>query len=690
MQSYKFNNRLLNETSPYLLQHAHNPVDWYPWGPEALQKAQDEDKPILVSIGYSACHWCHVMERESFEDEATAAIMNRFFVNVKIDREERPDLDHIYMDAVQAMTGSGGWPLNVFLTPDAKPFYGGTYFPPVRAYNRMSWKETLESIHEAYHTRRDDIEAQADNLVNHIETANAFGIPLPTDKKGETFFDKANLQTMADNLLAAADSKWGGFGRPPKFPQTFSIQFLLRHYHFSGHRESLQQALLSLDKMMHGGIYDHLGGGFSRYSTDEKWLAPHFEKMLYDNALLLNVFAEAYLITGEQKYRSVVEETLGFMERELRHPDGGFFSALDADSEGVEGQYYTWSKAEIEKALGDDAELFCAVYNVSERGNWEHTNILWLPSVVEDFTVKFDLKTEILSQKLAGCRALLLNERARRIRPQLDDKILLGWNALTITAICKAAAATGNKEWLNMAEKSMDFIEEKLCTPEGAWLHTWKNGEAKYYAFLDDLAALVQAYLHLFVLTGREQFLKSARTLATMVIEDFSDEVSLFFQFTSRHQDDVIVRKKEVYDGAIPSGNALMAENFFHLSVYYDLPEWQERALSMARSLASAIIRYPSSFGVWAMFVQSAAQGLNEIAIVGEGADDILAAVNRLYIPNKVVMSASKASDAYSLLRGKLARKDQTLIYLCRNFACKQPVSDVESLLFLLNRENVQ
>jgi uncharacterized protein YyaL (SSP411 family) len=379
----KFTNRLIKETSPYLLQHAHNPVDWYPWGEEALQKASMEDKPILVSIGYSACHWCHVMERESFEDEVTADIMNKYFVNIKIDREERPDLDHVYMDAVQTITGSGGWPLNVFLTPDAKPFYGGTYFPPVRAFNRMSWKETLYAIHESYRDKREEIESQAENLTRHIVNANSFGISTQEAENTSHFFSRDDLEIIAKNLLQSADKEWGGFGQAPKFPQTFSIQYLLRHYHFTNDENALKQALLSLDKMMKGGIYDHLGGGFARYSTDAQWLAPHFEKMLYDNALLVGVLAEAYQLTGQEKYAETIKETLGFIQRELTSPKGGFYSALDADSEGVEGKYYVWSKDEINSLLGDDADLFAEVYNISEKGNWEHTNILWLKEAIE-------------------------------------------------------------------------------------------------------------------------------------------------------------------------------------------------------------------------------------------------------------------------------------------------------------------
>ena len=360
------NNRLINETSPYLLQHAHNPVDWYPWGPEALEKAKAENKPILVSIGYAACHWCHVMERESFENEATAEIMNTHFVNIKIDREERPDLDHIYMDAVQAMTGSGGWPLNVFLTPDTKPFYGGTYFPPEKAFNRASWTETLYGVIQAFRERRHEIDAQADNLTEHLLKANSFGIQPP--EEAETLFQPEKLQDCFAQYMKTADRQWGGFGKAPKFPQTFSIQFLLRHHHFTGEPVALEQALLSLDKMIDGGIYDQAGGGFARYSTDAEWLAPHFEKMLYDNALLISVLSEAYQLTGKTRYREVIEETLTFIEREMSHPEGGFYSALDADSEGVEGKFYTWSIEEIQALLGEDAEAFCAYYDITKAG----------------------------------------------------------------------------------------------------------------------------------------------------------------------------------------------------------------------------------------------------------------------------------------------------------------------------------
>lgn len=686
MTSATFSNHLIHETSPYLLQHAHNPVDWYPWGSEALQKAREEDKPILVSIGYAACHWCHVMERESFEDEATAEMMNNFFVNIKIDREERPDLDHIYMDAVQAMTGSGGWPLNVFLTPDALPFYGGTYFPPQRAFNRMSWKETLLAVYDAYTNRRGEVQTQAENLTNHIADSNAFGILKKGEQKDEQVFSKEDLQTIADNILKQADTIWGGFGRAPKFPQTFSIQYLLRHYYFTNHEPSLKQALLSLDKMIQGGIYDHLGGGFARYSTDEKWLAPHFEKMLYDNALLINILAEAYQLTGDEYYAETIKDIIQFVQRELTSPEGGFYSALDADSEGVEGKYYVWSKKEIEDVLKEDAAIFCKVYDVSEKGNWEHTNILWLPRSIREIANELLMEEGVLNGKLNTCKQKLMQLREERIRPLRDDKVLLGWNALMITACCKAYAATTLQEYLQTAEKNIKFLETNFCDRSNIWYHTWKTGEAKYPAFLDDLSYVVQAYIYLQEVTGKSAYLVSARKLSEKIIEDFSDDELSFFLFTNKDQDDVIVRKKEIYDGATPSGNAVMALNLFYLSIVFAKKEWRKRAEEMIRSLKNVILSYPTSFGVWASVVQQSVEGVNEMAVTGIDANAVAAKVNKMYIPNKVIQSAAVEEDGFPLLARKFTGEKDTLIYLCKDYACKQPVHTAEEIKLLLKK----
>jgi uncharacterized protein YyaL (SSP411 family) len=675
-------NQLIHETSPYLLQHAHNPVNWYPWGEEALQKSKEEDKPILVSIGYAACHWCHVMERESFEDESTAAMMNSYFINIKIDREERPDLDHIYMDAVQAMSGSGGWPLNVFLTPETKPFFGGTYFPPVRAYNRASWKEVLESIHTSYLEKKQEIFSQAENLTAHLLSANSFGMQKAVPGEAASLFSEETLQTIATNVLANADTEWGGFGRAPKFPQSFSIQFLLRHYHFTKDDNALRQALLSLDKMIYGGIYDQLGGGFSRYSTDTEWLAPHFEKMLYDNALMVSVMAEAYQLTHKPHYAIAIRHTLAFLEREMLSSENGFYSALDADSEGVEGKFYTWSKQEIDELLGEDSPVFCAFYSITEKGNWEHTNILWVKEPVSIFAEKNGFTELELEKKLAACREKLMEQRDKRIRPQTDDKILLGWNALLNTAYAKAYAALGDDTYREMAIRNMAFIESTFAGVDGQWFHTYKTGKARIPAFLDDLAYLVQAYIYLQEITGNADYLIKAQTLAGGIISDFEEAETGFFFYTHQAQKDVIVRKKEVYDGAVPSGNAIMTHNLLYLGLVFDRPEWTERARTSLASLSKAITKYPGSFGVWATAVQWVTKGTLEIAITGQRSNEFLRPVLERYLPNKILQSGETNSHFFPLLAGKTAgEQGSTEFYLCENYACKAPFSTVEALL---------
>ena len=670
-------NRLAQESSPYLLQHAHNPVDWYPWGEEALNRAIAEDKPILVSIGYAACHWCHVMERESFENEATAQLMNQYFINIKIDREERPDLDHLYMDAVQAMTGSGGWPLNVFLTPDKKPFYGGTYFPPVKAFNRASWTEVLEGIHKGYQERREEIETQANHLTQHLQTANLFG--FQSKEKQEMPADQV-LATVTQHLLAQADTDWGGFGKAPKFPQTFSIQFLLRQYHFYQDQAALKQALLSLDKMMNGGIYDQLGGGFARYSTDTQWLAPHFEKMLYDNALLVSVLSEAYQITKDQRYANCIQQTIGFLERELLDKKGGFYSALDADSEGVEGKFYTWSKAEIDQLLGEDAAVFCQFYQVVEQGNWEHVNILWIKEPAEAFALAQGQDPLAFQALLEKCRQILMKARDQRIRPGLDDKILLGWNALINTAYSKAFAALGRESYRRQAINQMDFLEKAFRQADGSWHHTYKNGVAKLPAFLDDYAYLIQAYIQLQEITGNSDYLVKAKELTNFVCVHFSEPETGFFYFTHQDQQDILVRKKEVYDGATPSGNAVMCANLLYLSLVFDLPEWRERALAMMLSLDGAIIKYPGSFGVWAGQLQIQTKGVVELAITGKNWQSQVSPVLQAYIPHKIIQWGETNSAFFPLLVGRESNEDAAF-YICKDYSCKSPIFNIADFL---------
>ncbi len=674
------NNQLIHETSPYLLQHAHNPVNWHAWNESSLEKAKIEDKPILISIGYSACHWCHVMERESFEDEETAAMMNEFFINIKIDREERPDLDHIYMDAVQAISGSGGWPLNVFLTPDRKPFYGGTYFPPKRAYNKISWKELLMAIHTMFRDKRNEIESQADNLVQHLIGANTFGT---SDSEAGSMFTPETLREICTNILKNADKEWGGFGNAPKFPQTFSIRYLLRHYYFTENKPALDQALLSLDKMIGGGIYDQIGGGFARYSTDEKWLAPHFEKMLYDNALLLDVISEAYQLTQKEIYSTTIEETISFIQREMLSPEGAFYSALDADSEGVEGKYYTWQKTEIDQVLGEDSALFCKIYNVSEKGNWENTNILWLPESPENFLKTNEIDPSELYHKLKQCREKLRIARESRIRPALDDKILLGWNALMVIALCKSYAATSTDLYLQLAENNILFLEKNMRDHSGNWYHTWKNGQAHIPAFLDDLAYLIQAYIHLQEVTGKPDYLLKAKSLTEKVLAGFLDEDGVFFYYTSHDQQDVIVRKKEVYDGATPSGNGMMASNLFYLSVIFEHSDWKQQSDHMLLSLGKAIINYAGSFGVWSINFQDRIYGMREIVITGEHAPQYLKELNKQFIPCRVLQSSNSNGENFPLLKGRTG-KNKTEIFLCRDYICLKPEETVAALLPLL------
>jgi uncharacterized protein len=681
----RFTNRLARETSPYLLQHAHNPVDWFPWGEEALNMAREQNKPILVSIGYAACHWCHVMERESFENEATATLMNEHFINIKIDREERPDLDHIYMDAVQAMTGSGGWPLNVFLTPAGKPFYGGTYFPPRAIQNRPSWQDVLTGVANAFRDRRTDIDAQAEQLTAYITQSNSFG-QQKTAGTADAAFDQALTDTMFANIMQAADKKEGGFGQAPKFPQTFTIQYLLHYYYHTKNEQALEQACLSLDKMIGGGIYDQVGGGFARYATDGEWLVPHFEKMLYDNALLVMVLCEAWQITQKERYKRAIEQTLAFVERELYSPEGGFYSALDADSEGVEGRFYVWSKTEIETVLGKEAALFCRFFDITDHGNWEHTNILNTPIQADVFAAEINMPVQEWLAVVDECREKLLAQRSRRIRPLLDDKILLGWNALMNIAFCKAYGALGHEAYAVLAIRNMDFLQQHFQSASGAFYHTWKNKTAKYPAFLDDYAYLIQALITLQEITGDADYLIKAKSLTERVIDEFSESATGFFFFTGKDQQDVIVRKKEVYDGAVPSGNAVMATNLYYLGIVFDVKEWLKRSVSMCAGLLQTISRHPTSFGVWAMMIQELKGHIPEIVIIGKQAGNVRRDFLRIFIPFRVFQSSSRENEQFPLLAGKPYSED-VLIFLCKNYTCQPPVTEVHSLIRLI--ENV-
>lgn len=674
-------NRLANETSPYLLQHANNPVDWFSWSDEALQKAKTEDKPILVSIGYSSCHWCHVMEKESFEDDSTAQIMNEYFINIKIDREERPDLDHIYMDAVQAMAGNGGWPLNVFLTPHGKPFYGGTYFPPQRAFNRPSWKEVLLNVSEIFTNRRDEVETQADTLIKHIEKSNSFGKAKSNSADNNILFSQDSLDIIFQNIMKQADTEWGGFGKTPKFPQTITIQYLLRYYHFTKKEEALKQAVLSLDKMIQGGIYDHLQGGFARYSTDTEWLAPHFEKMLYDNALLISVLSEAYQLTKKSSYKEVILQTIDFVKTELMHPDFGFYSAMDADSEGEEGTYYVWSYKEVLEVLGENSTLFCEFFDISPNGNWEGKNILRIKTPVAIFAKERSISLEVLEEILSNGKKELLKKRNERIKPLLDDKVILSWNALMNTALSKAYAALSDDRILDLAVKNMNFIVKNLVNPDTNGLcHTWKDKKAKHPAFLDDFAFLIQALIYLGQTSSDVKWIDMAAEFSHIVIKEFSDEEAAFFYYTNKAQEDVIVRKKEVYDGAQPSANAVMAENLFRLSILLNDHSFKSLSEQSVWSLSTAILQNPGSFSKWACLLMDMVYGLNEIAIVGVLHDVYLKELLALYIPNKLCMASRFSNKDYPLIARKNVNKEQTFIFLCKNYSCQKPVKSIIEL----------
>lgn len=677
----KHTNQLIHESSPYLLQHAHNPVDWLPWGNDALARAKTEDKPILVSIGYAACHWCHVMEKESFEDETTASIMNQHFICIKIDREERPDLDHFFMDALQAISGNGGWPLNMFLTTDAKPFYGGTYFPPIRVHNRPSWKEVLTQIHQAFQSRRKEIEEQAENLLSYLSKSNQATSFENTIYTGTSLFSMDQCQQAFGTIMGISDKVYGGFGKAPKFPQTFTIQYLLRYHHFTGDKEAIQQAELSLKSMMRGGIYDQIGGGFCRYSTDTTWLAPHFEKMTYDNALLLVCLSEAYQLNKDPEYKKVAVQTIDFMKREMMSVDFGFYAALDADSEGEEGKYYTWAKKEFEEVLKDDTPVMANWFDITEEGNWEGVNIPRTNEGIEEWAKVQGLDIKTADKKIQNSINLLLAERQKRIRPGTDDKIILGWNALFNHALVKAALAFEEPQWLDIAEQNMKFLLKVFQDrEEDQWLHTYKNGIARYSAFLDDLSYLVQALITLFEPTGNLLYLEKARTILRYIQANYIDENGTFFYYTPSFQKDVLVRKKDIYDGAMPSSNALMAWNLYKAGILLGEDGWKRQSAQMLLTVTEGVIKYPNSFGVWANLMLEMTQGTHEILVLGPEAHEKGTKLLTHYIPNKVVMLATEIDDQYPLMQQKSLTAN-TLFYVCRENTCQLPQKDQHEVL---------
>jgi uncharacterized protein YyaL (SSP411 family) len=674
-------NRLAQETSPYLLQHKNNPVDWYPWGEEALEKARAEDKPILLSVGYSACHWCHVMERESFEDEATAEIMNKHFVNIKVDREERPDVDSIYMSAVQAMTRHGGWPMTVFMTPDGAPFYGGTYFPPVPSRGMPSFKQVLLSLADAYANRREEVLASAENVREFLKESSTASIPRSEVSEG--------LLAHAANALAGQiDNRFGGFDGAPKFPQAMNLEVLLRHHKRTGDRAALSGVELTLRQMANGGIYDQLGGGFARYSVDEYWLVPHFEKMLYDNALLARLYLEAYEATGDGFYRRIAEETLDYVMRDMRSPEGGFYSAEDADSEGVEGKFYVWTPEEIEATLEpEDAKLAERYWDVTERGNFEGKNILNVPRPPEAVADEFGLSTEELWQRILSIRERLFTEREKRVRPGRDEKVLAAWNGLMLRAFALAAGATGREEYLRVAEENAVFLLEKLVV-DGRLRRSYKDGQARLNGYLEDYACVADGLVELYEATFETRWLREAASLADAILGLFWEEAEGAFYDTAADHEELVTRPRDVYDNATPSGNSVAVDVLLKLSVLLEREDYRERAGAVLDNLSGGMVQVPGAFGRLLSALDFYLSTPYEVAIIGEreapGTKTLLETVYSSYLPNKVVAGSSEndeeATQLVPLLANRPMRGGRPTAYVCVNYACQSPTTDPAEL----------
>jgi len=651
-------NRLAREASPYLLQHAHNPVDWYPWGEEAFDRARADDRPVFLSVGYAACHWCHVMEQESFEDEGTARLLNEHFVSIKVDREERPDVDGVYMDAVQAMTGSGGWPMSVFLTPEGKPFYAGTYFPDEPRHGMPSFRQVLEGISDAWSTRRDEVEVQSGRVLEAIRRAAS------SDAAPEALSDSIPAAALA-GLRQAFDPRWGGFGGAPKFPQPMTLEFVLRQA-IRGVPDALEMVVLTLDRMADGGMYDQIGGGFARYSTDGAWLVPHFEKMLYDNAQLALLYARAWLVTANERFRRIATETLEYLLREMRDPAGGFWSSQDADSEGVEGKFFTWTWDELVALIGPHA---AEAFGARPEGNWEGTNVLRAPHGSHDHD---------------AARETLLRARDRRVRPATDDKILTAWNALAIRAFAEAGRIFDEPRYVEAATQAASFVWANLRRLDGRLLRSWRAGVATVPAFADDHALLAAAMLTLYETTADVTWFTNARALADRLIELFSDrDRGGFFQAGS-DAETLVVRAKDVYDNAVPSGNSAAAESLLRLSLFTAESSYEEAAVPALLLVADAMARAPSGFGHALSALDLYLGPSHEIAIVGEPEADgsralVDAAVRDRWRPN-VVLAVASPTDAASrtavpLLRERPQVAGKPTAYVCERFVCLAPVT---------------
>ncbi len=649
-------NRLAQETSPYLLQHKDNPVDWHPWGPQVLELAQELDRPILLSVGYSACHWCHVMERESFEDPVTAAYMNENFVNVKVDREERPDIDAIYMEAVQAISGQGGWPMTVFCDPEGVPFYGGTYFPPDDSRGMPSFQMVMDAVLDAFENRREDLRAQAPRTRERLAAIAALE---PAAERP----DAALLELALEGLRERADTERGGFGGAPKFPPASALELLLARGE-TGHVE------LTLDAMMAGGIYDQLGGGFARYSVDGRWLVPHFEKMLYDNAQLAAVYLHGWQALEHDRYRRVCEETLDWMLREMRGPEGGFYSALDADSEGEEGLFYVWTPDQIRSVLGPDAQEAIEFYGVTAKGNFDGRNVLHLAGGAGAER----------SSTILEARRELLEARGSRVRPGLDDKRLASWNALAIAALAEAGAALGRPDYLDAARSCAEFVLGTLRDPDGRLLRSYRDGEARLNAYLEDHAFLLEALLTLYEASFEQRWYGEARRLADAMIDRFSDAEHGAFFSTSVDHEELIARRKEIGDHPIPSGNSSAALGLLRLAALSGERDYEAEALGVLRLYSKIAPRQPDSFGHLLRALDLHLASVKEVALVGEDLAAMAAIVREDHRPHLVLAGGPEGTELPELMRARTAVDGAVTAYVCENFACRAPVTDALAL----------
>jgi uncharacterized protein len=684
-------NRLATETSPYLLQHRDNPVDWYPWGPEALALARAEDRPVLLSIGYSSCHWCHVMAHESFEDAATARVMNERFVNIKVDREERPDVDSIYMAAVQQMTGHGGWPLTVFLTPEGVPFYGGTYYPPEPRHGMPSFRQVLVAVGNAYRDRRDEIEQSASQLHRLLERAMSVRAPART-------LDAAILDRAFHALAAGFDARHGGFGGAPKFPQPLALEVVLRHWKRTGSGEALRIVEHTLAQMAVGGIYDQLGGGFHRYSVDARWLVPHFEKMLYDNALLARVYLHAFQATGKAEYRRVVEETLDYVRREMRNEHGGFHSAQDADSEGVEGKFYVWTPAEVDEALGrEDGPLFRRCFDVTEQGNWEGDHhapppspisILHTPRPLDEVATEAGVSVGRMTEVIVRGRERLYEQRAQRVWPGLDDKVLTSWNAMMLHTFAEAARVLDRSDYEAVATRNAEFLLRELRA-DGALLRTWRDGRARIHAFLEDHALLVEALLALYETTFDPRWVREAKDLADAMLEHFWDEAEERFYDTPAAGEALVVRPRDFYDNPTPSGNSAAVMALLRVGALLGEPRYSRVAGRALASMGALLEELPSAFGHMLAALDLHLAVPQEVAVVGERDREdtraLLGVLARRYLPNTLLAGAEPAeveaaAALIPLLEGRTALDGRATAYVCERFACRMPVTEPDAL----------